>query len=403
MKFLILGNQLLYPADTGGKIRSSNLFERLKREHELTMVVFRRPDETDEQVALMERCCHRLETVPWSETPKRTWPFYRELLQNLWCEQPYIVWKYDRPEMRRRLAELADDLLPDIFLCDFLQPSANCLDLAIRPRIIFQHNVEAVIRRRQAAQAGRWSRWYWDLQTRRLQNYERNTCLAFDHCLMVSPDDCETMAKEYGVRRTSAVPLGVDVDYFAPSDTPPVPGRVVFTGSMDWLPNEDAVEWYVAEIAPLIEREQPDASLAIVGRRPSARVEALASEQVQVTGTVPDIRPYLHQAEVYAVPLRIGGGTRIKIFEAMAAGCAIVSTTIGAEGLPVEDGVDILLADTPAEFAAATVRLMRDADLRRRLATAARRKVAEEYSWEHAARVFAEQCAAVLERVRSSS
>lgn len=404
MKFLILGNQLLYPAQTGGMIRSSSLFERLKREHEITLLVFRRPDETDEQVELMGRCCQRLETVPWRETAKRSPAFYAELLANLASPLPYIVWKYRSPALAGRLRELLDELRPDILLCDFLQPSVNAIDLPFRPKLLFQHNVEAQIRRRHAEQAGHpLARWYWGLQYRRLAAYEQRAGQAFDHCLMVSEQDAALMASEYGVASTSVVPLGVDVDYFAPDATPAVPGRLVFTGSMDWLPNEDAVAWYCAEMAPLLARTHPGASLSIVGRRPSAKVQALAGERVMVTGTVPDIRPSLREAEVYIVPLRIGGGTRIKIFEAMAAGRAIVSTSLGAEGLPVEDGVDILLADTAEAFVAAIARLLDDPALRARLGAAARAKMVARYSWEQAARIFAEQCAAAAERVRTGS
>jgi glycosyltransferase involved in cell wall biosynthesis len=156
---------------------------------------------------------------------------------------------------------------------------------------------------------------------------------------------------------------------------------MVFTGSMDWLPNEDGVEYFVSQVLPLVRREVPDAQFWAVGRRPSAALRALVSETVHVTGTVDDIRPYLDRGAVCVVPLRSGGGTRIKIFEAMSMGKPVVSTTVGAEGLPVTHDRDILLADSPEDFARATVELLRDPARRRRLGGAARELVQANHSW----------------------
>jgi glycosyltransferase involved in cell wall biosynthesis len=157
---------------------------------------------------------------------------------------------------------------------------------------------------------------------------------------------------------------------------------MVFTGSMDWLPNEDAMQYFVREILPIIRTEEPAVSLSIVGRAPTPAVQRLAADAgIIVTGRVDDVRPYVRDAAVYVVPLRIGGGTRLKIFEAMAMGKAVVSTTVGAEGLPVTSGEHVLLADEPNTFARAVIRLMRDVERRRQLETAARALVVAAYDW----------------------
>jgi glycosyltransferase involved in cell wall biosynthesis len=151
---------------------------------------------------------------------------------------------------------------------------------------------------------------------------------------------------------------------------------------MDWLPNEDAMVFFCRDVLPLIRKEEPDVTLSIVGRAPTPAVIALGQKPgVIVTGRVDDVRPYVRDAAVYVVPLRIGGGTRLKIFEAMAMAKAIVSTTVGAEGLPVIDGTHVRLADEPQAFADAVIELLRDVDRRRALETAARALVLERYDW----------------------
>ena len=172
---------------------------------------------------------------------------------------------------------------------------------------------------------------------------------------------------------------------------------------MDWLPNEDAMLFFCREILPRIRQAEPAVTLSIVGRAPTPAVRRLAETAgIQVTGRVDDVRPYVARADVYVVPLRIGGGTRLKIFEAMAMGKAVVSTTIGAEGLPVTPGVDIVIADEPARFAQAVVDLVHDLPARRRLEQAARRLVVERYDWSQVAHQF-EQALAGLDRARAPS
>jgi glycosyltransferase involved in cell wall biosynthesis len=218
--------------------------------------------------------------------------------------------------------------------------------------------------------------------------YERRTLERFDGVLAVSDADRQTFSGLYpgAIRQpVHVVPTGVDTEYFAPAATPqpaPCGSHLIFTGSMDWLPNEDAMQYFCRDILPLIRAEQPDVTLAIVGRTPTPAVKRLADEHgVTVTGRVDDVRPYMNDAAVYIVPLRIGGGTRLKIFEAMAMGKAVVSTTVGAEGLPVTDGTHVMLADEPRTFAAAVVALLRDPNRRRQLETAARALVVEHYDW----------------------
>jgi glycosyltransferase involved in cell wall biosynthesis len=227
-------------------------------------------------------------------------------------------------------------------------------------------------------------------QYRRMLRFEGNALRRFDGVLAVSEADRETFARLYpgvDLETMSVVRTGVDTEFFSPAPSPAASTELVFTGSMDWLPNEDGVVWFCRDVLPEIQRAVPGVTLTIVGRTPSPAVMRLADiAGIRVTGRVDDVRPYMSEAAVFVVPLRVGGGTRLKIFEAMAMAKAVVSTTIGAEGLPVTHDRDILLADDPGSFARAVTRLLRSVDERRQLERAARALVAQHYDWSAVSR-----------------
>jgi len=207
------------------------------------------------------------------------------------------------------------------------------------------------------------------------------------------------MRSMFGIDQVTSVRTGVDIDYFArPADVPSI-GDIVFCGSMDWLPNVDGVVYFLAEILPLIRKKLPNATFTIAGRSPDPKVLRAVEgvEGVAVTGRVEDMRPYLWGARISVVPLRIGGGTRLKIYECMAAGVPVVSTSVGAEGLRYSDGEDIVLAEDPAGFADACVRLLLDDSARASLAENARQRTVRELSWEAVSHEFE----SILERNRT--
>jgi sugar transferase (PEP-CTERM/EpsH1 system associated) len=298
---------------------------------------------------------------------------------------PYAVAKYRSRAFARRLRELIATRRFDLVVCDFLFPAVNLPARLPCPAVIFTHNVESEIWRRHAETKWFPARLLYILQYRRMLRFEGRTLRRFDAVLAVSDADRQTFARAYpnAIREpVHVVPTGVDTAYFVPGASDPASRSIVFTGSMDWLPNEDAMCYFVREVLPLVRAEEPSATLSIVGRAPTPSVRKLAVEAgVTVTGGVPDVRPYVRGAAVYIVPLRIGGGTRLKIFEAMAMGKAIVSTAVGAEGLPVTEGEHLLLADEPHAFARDIVRLMRDGHRRNELERAARAFVVAAYDW----------------------
>ncbi|MEO8560548.1 MAG: glycosyltransferase [bacterium] len=398
MHILWLKNELLHPLDKGGRIRTYEMLRRLRDRHRVTYIALDDGTSTEEQRARASEYCDDLVLVPWRTAPLKGWRRAMAILANVFSSLPFAVSPYRATSMtdaiRARCGRGSDRA--DVVVCDFLIPALNVPDGLPCPVVLFQHNVEAMIwERRTKVATNPILRAYMGEQWRRMRNLEREQCLRFDHVVAVSPEDAAVFREQYGVRNVSSVPTGVDTDFFRPSRTVAQrPGNIVFTGSMDWMPNEDGMAWFVEEILPAIRRDVPDATLTIVGRRPSAKVQALGEGRpyVTITGTVPDVRPFLEEAAVVVVPLRIGGGTRIKIYEAMGMERAVVSTTIGAEGLDVRHNEHIILADDPATFAESVITLLRHPARAAAIGQSAATQVRTHFGWASVADQFAERC-----------
>jgi sugar transferase (PEP-CTERM/EpsH1 system associated) len=393
MTLLWLNANLLLPLDKGGKLRTWHVMRHLARRHDITYLSFSDPSQTEADRQGMREVCSRLETVPRVDPQKGTWRFYADAARHVIDPIPYAIAKYRSSAYRARLEHLLATASYDVVVCDFLVPAVNLPARLPARSILFTHNVEAEIWRRHAETASNpIARRLLSQQWSRMLRFEGDALSRFDLVLAVSEADSQTFERLYPGRLRAPVHVvqtGVDTGYFTPSTTHTDRAHLVFTGSMDWLPNEDAMVHFCRDILPLVRRAEPGATLSIVGRAPTPAVRRLADEHgVEVTGRVDDVRPHVARASVYVVPLRIGGGTRLKIFEAMSMGKPVVSTTIGAEGLPVTNGRDIVLADDPDSFANAVVRLIRaDAD-RRGLEQAARRLMVDRYDWSAVAQDF---------------
>jgi glycosyltransferase involved in cell wall biosynthesis len=302
---------------------------------------------------------------------------------------PLSVSRWVTPAMRRQIRQIRAAHKFDSVVCDFLVPAPN-LD-SLKGCVLFQHNVETMIWRRLMEHAADPLRSaYFRLQAARMFRLEKKACLEATHVIAVSDSDARTMRDMFGVREISSVPTGVDIDYFRRPEGTPVASDLVFLGSMDWMPNVDGVQYFVREVLPLIRRKRPDCTLTVVGRVPPPEILALAQSdnRIRVTGTVPDVRPYLWGSRVSIVPLRSGGGTRLKIYESMAGGVPVVSTTVGAEGLDVTHPCNIRLADTAESFAAECMQLLDDATVRSSMTDTALRLVTSRFSWDRIARDF---------------
>jgi sugar transferase (PEP-CTERM/EpsH1 system associated) len=406
VRILWLKTELLHPVDKGGKIRTYNMLREMKREHHITYLTLDDGSADSQARESAKEYCHELICVPHHQREKFSSGFYAELFLNLTSRYPYAIKKYESVLMRKEIVERANNASVDVVICDFLAPAINVPQTLACPSILFQHNVEAMIWKRHfEVQKNPVKKSYlWD-QWRKMKSFEKEMCQRFDSVVAVSAEDRDQMREEYSVQEVFDVPTGVDVDFFTPSGQERIePHNVVFTGSMDWLPNEDAIRYYTDQILPIIRRSIPDVTLTVVGRNPYPGLVELSKRDssIIVTGRVDDVRPYMERAAVYVVPLRIGGGTRLKIFEAMAMEKALVSTSIGAEGLPVKDGTELRIADTPEAFAAAVVELLSNPALAKAMGRRAGQIVREKFGWSGVGKRFAEICDATVHGHSSS-
>jgi sugar transferase (PEP-CTERM/EpsH1 system associated) len=400
MKILWVKAGGLVPPDTGGKIRSYNILRELARQHSVTFFSFYAAHDGDLHPDL-KSICDRIVCLPLHlPAPKSPAEMLAYGLR-LFSSQPYGITKYCRPVVRRELRSLLKQESYDVILCDFAFASGVIPWDSPIPKVLFTHNVEAAIWRRHYEVA---TNLIWKAislrEWRKMESAERRYLRLADQVLTVSETDRDAFAAFVDPAKLTVIPTGVDVDYFHPMPTEEAENSLVFTGSMDWLPNEDAILYFADAILPLIKQKCPAVFLEVVGRSPSRKLQALAETEksVRLTGRVEDIRPFVARGSVYVVPLRIGGGTRLKIFEAMAMGKAVVSTSVGAEGLPVRSGGNILMADSPQDFADSVTSLLRDPEERLRLGAAARNLVQEQYSWSKVADTFARTLQDVISR-----
>lgn len=395
LKILFLSQRFLYPMDTGGKIRTGKILEHLKDLCDITLISNVESPKDDRYLKNIPNICHQFQGVPWKEVVKYTPKFYLRVLYRLFSHYPItVINDYSSSLEQSVLSEINRDQY-DLLVCDFLQPSLNFRKIHDHPTLLFQHNVESLIMRRHFESAENFLyKLFWQLQWRKMDRYERDTCSRFTGIVTVSETDKVMLQQHFGARNVFAIPTGVDTEYFSPWRAPIVENSLVFTGAMDWLPNEDAMLFFAREILGKIAAQIPTVTLTVVGRNPSRRLmsELQRYPAITVVGRVDDVRPFIGRHALYVIPLRIGGGTRIKAYEAMAMGKAVVSTRIGVEGLPVQQGQHVVIADTPDEFAAAVVHLLKHPASRQRIETAARDYVCANVSWRQAALAFADAC-----------
>jgi sugar transferase (PEP-CTERM/EpsH1 system associated) len=394
-RILILTPQLPYPPQAltgfsqGTTIRNFNLIAGLCRRHTVDLLTFHAPSDVGGP-ELLSPYCEQVVTAP---PPARA--LRRRALDTLLRKAPDMALRLETPDLHERLAALLRAGRYDILQIEGIEmaPYALALEPVARPRLIFDdHNAEYVLQKRAfTTDVRRPRRWvgaaYSLIQWRKLMGYERRICAAADGVVAVSEVDREALQQLAPGLEVTVVPNGVDLDFYQPGVTPPEPGlgphSLVFTGKMDFRPNVDAVLWFVEEVLPLITSVLPDARFYAVGQSPHPRLAALDGHpSVVVTGRVPDTRPYIAGAGVYAIPLRIGGGTRLKVLEAMAMGQAIVSTRLGCDGFPLEDRREVRFADAPDAFAAAVIALLQDRSQAEALGRAARSYVETHYGWD---------------------
>lgn len=396
----------LFPNDAGGKIRTTNILRGLKGgAFDVTLLAPVRADQEQRWADRLAEVCDRF--VGWPAPAAR--PRWRRALDLLDPLPVNVV--ADRTAVARGAVRQFLSSTPcDVVVFDFVHAAVLRPAKLDTATVCFTHNVEAEIFARHVAQAGNPAmRAVWRSQYHKMSRYEREVLHGFTRVVAVSERDAAQFRKLYALEGVDSIPTGVDLDFFAwqePVDPSPLqPPNVVFTGSMDWAANVDGVRFFLEEVWPQVLAEVPQARFTVVGRNPPEALvqQAQRMANVRFTGFVDDVRPHAHDAQAFVIPLRVGGGTRIKAFEAMAMGCPVVSTSIGIEGLDVRDGEHFLCRDAPADIAQAVVALLRDSVLRRGLSRRARECVEQRFGHRVAAQAFERICLAALAQRREAA
>jgi polysaccharide biosynthesis protein PslH len=387
MRILLLTPQRPYPPHQGTTLRNFNLVKQLARRHKICVLTFLEADQDPDNVGPLSELCEWVETVP---VPSRHTSL--RLRQLLTTRRPDMSWRLWSPELGKRLARRLKEEPFDVVEIEGIEmaPYLSIVEAARpQPLIIYDaHNAEWILQKRAfLADVTAPARWFaaaysW-VQWHRLRRYEAGILRRVDHTVAMSAPDLVALRDVAPDVPITVIPNGVDLPTYQRFSGTPIYHDILFTGKMDFRPNVDAVLWFGQQVLPLIQQERPGTTFAIVGQRPHPRLDVLRDVPgVTISGYVPDVRPYIAGTTVYVAPLRVGGGTRLKLLEAMVMGKAIVATSVGAEGFPVVDGQELALADEPDLFAEEVLDLLTNPVRRERLARTGQAFARASYSWD---------------------
>src|SRR6185437_11528628 len=387
---VMVDEELPYPPTSGKRIRTLNLTLRLARRHQLTYVCHRNADAEEARQAAAFFAEHGIETVVVDRAvpTKSGVRFYARLAANLLSSLPYSVATHTSLALRLALAEHAANHPVDVWHCEWTPYAEALRGIAHSRRAVIAHNVESVIwQRYYETETNALRRWYIGRQWHKFQRFERRVLSEVERTVAVSDVDAQRFREDFGVARVDMLENGVDTAYFQPQAYRREANNLLFLGSLDWRPNLDGVQLLLDRVFPAVRVAEPSARLSLVGRNPpeSLRQQVAAMPGVELHGSVPDVRPYLANCGLLVVPLRIGGGSRLKILEALASGTPVVSTRIGAEGLCLEAGRDLTVVEEIDDLAGALVTAMRDPESMLTQAERGREKVLEQYDWDRLA------------------
>jgi polysaccharide biosynthesis protein PslH len=365
MKLLFLAPKIPWPATDGGRIA---IYEPLRhlaaRGHQVCFIGFGSQSEADS-------LCTRAGLYWARGIPQDTASHVLPAALSFFSASPYTASKYQSSAMRAALREAFHYDRFDVVQLENTHMAHYLGDIrhAGIPSVLRLHNVESLLAARYARTLPPPLRWLGLDQARRMRRFEATACHSADLCLAITPDDAERICQLAPDANLAVMPAGVDLQRFYPRPMSEEPGTIVFVGSLDWGPNIDAVRWFRAEAWPRIRQQVVGARWLVVGKYPPADILRWPEEDhsIQVTGFVEDVRPFLNKACVVVVPLRSGGGMRLKILEAMAAGKAVVSTPVGAEGIEVAPGEEMVIAPANPSFATEVIRLLQSPAERKRI------------------------------------
>lgn len=382
----VVDEELPYPLTSGKRIRTLNLLLRLAHRHRITYLCHRNNDPAEAQRAADTFTEHGIATVVVERAvPRKSGPaFYARLAANLLSPLPYSVATHTSSALRRAVHTHAARHRVDLWHCEWT-PYAQALRGLSGPRLVMAHNVESLIWQRYGeTEANPLKRWYIRRQWHKYERFERRAFAEAAVTVAVSPEDAALMRDRFGASRVDVVDNGVDTAYFQPAGTPRDFRRILYLGSLDWRPNLDAVCLLLDDMFPAVRTSTPEARLVIVGRNPPdwLRRQVARTPHAELHADVADVRPFLQECGVLAVPLRIGGGSRLKILEALACRTPVVATRVGAEGLYLEPGRHLTVVERPEEMIAALVGAVRAPEEGLLQAEQGRQVVLARYDWD---------------------
>jgi glycosyltransferase involved in cell wall biosynthesis len=397
MKILFLSRWFPYPPDNGSRIRVLSLIKHLSIRHQIDLISFASDSVADEQVSALGRYCQHVEVV-------RHRPFNPSRLTALvgfFSRRPRSVIDTHSAEMQRRVEEAGRDRSPDVVIASQLDMAPYALALSTVPKILEEVELtvlhEKYTRQRHPLKRLRNGLMWW-----KSSRYIAHLLRTFDGCTVVSEQERQQVLRvspHYNC--VAVVPNGVDTGHYAADSGVPEPDRLVYSGALTYSANFDAMSFFLQDIFPLVQAQRPDVKLFITGKLDGVPIDHLAhNKSVVFTGYLDDVRPTIGRSWSSIVPLRIGGGTRLKILESLALGTPVISTCKGAEGLDLEIDRDILIADEPADFARAILKLLQDPELRQTLSHNGRRTVEAKYDWRTIGQQFDDFVEAVAARHR---
>jgi glycosyltransferase involved in cell wall biosynthesis len=384
LNVVIVASELPYPPTAGNRIRTLNLAVRLAARHRITFIAHRN-DEAEEATRSLGD--HGIATILVERVVpvKSGAGFYARLLGNLASPLPYSVASHSSTALRQAVRSVATHQHIDLWQSEATALIDALGDMSGVPKVIIAHNVESLIWQRYfETERNPLKGWYVRQQWRKFERFERGAFAAATRVVAVSQEDARLIRDRFGGRNVDVVDNGIDRGYFESVQPAPEPGAILFLGSLDWRPNIDAVGLLLDRIFPLVRAKEPGARLLLVGRKPAPALaqKLRCAPGVELHADVLDVRPFLSRSAIMVVPLRIGGGSRLKILEAMAAGLPVVSTRIGAEGLELAPRENFIAADEPEAMADAVLTLIRDPSPARAMAARSRAYVLDRYDWD---------------------
>lgn len=385
MRVLLLTQVLPYPPDSGPKVKTYYVLKYLAQKHEVTLASFVRDTDKPEHVRHLETLCERVVTVPITRSPLRDLGF---LGKSLLTSQPWMMLRDERPEMRAALRDLAATTHFDVVHADQLNMGQYALLFSDSRKVLDLHNALWVLYKRlsETMPPTKPMKYLLMRDWRLLKHYEGVLCRAFEAVTAVTEEDRQALIEAGARQDMPVIPIAIDTDEQAFIQRQPRGPHIIHIGTMYWPPNIEGITWFLDHIYPLVKQRVPDVRCTLIGARPPDSIKARAESDpsLTVTGYVDDTLPYIQDASMMVVPLKAGGGMRVKILNALSQGIPMVSTTVGCEGIAVKDGEDILVADEPTAFAEATARLLMDAALNRQITNNGRRTAEQQYDYRQA-------------------